>query len=113
MSDHSSPKKSAPPLDLRRPAHNPSPHPHPDPSSSSRHRALGQQLGMLHTSQHHAPLHKGRFGFAVSNFLALTPLNNTWDPSWPAFFSRRLEAQVTGLYKVGAWWLGSAETGWG
>jgi len=44
-------------------------------------------------------LHKGRFGFAVSNFLALTPLNNTWDASWPSFFARRLEAQVTALHQ--------------
>lgn len=62
-------------------------------------RRLGEQLADLHLSDKHAALHQGRFGFAVSNFLALTPLNNTWDASWPRFFARRLEAQVTALHK--------------
>lgn len=62
-------------------------------------RRLGEQLAALHLSDAHAALHQGRFGFAVSNYLALTPLNNTWDPDWGAFFARRLEAQVTALHK--------------
>jgi fructosamine-3-kinase len=92
--------------------------PHPTPPSNHTHtlthtthytqhtrnayshpRRLGEQLAALHLNDAHAPLHKGRFGFAVSNFLALTPLNNTWDPEWPRFFARRLEAQVTALQK--------------
>lgn len=50
--------------------------------------------------QVHDELHKGRFGFPVSNFLALTPLNNGWCQSWAEFFKRRLTDQIDGLTKV-------------
>jgi hypothetical protein len=46
------------------------------------YRQLGVQLAALHLSGTHEALHNGRFGFAVSNYLALTPLNNTWDNDW-------------------------------
>lgn len=45
-------------------------------------------------------MHKGRFGFPVSNFLALTPLNNTWCDTWTEFFKRRMSDQIEGLLKV-------------
>ncbi|TFJ83631.1 hypothetical protein NSK_004735 [Nannochloropsis salina CCMP1776] len=60
---------------------------------------LGEQLAALHLDQTHAALHRGRFGFSVSNFLALTPLNNTWTDDWPSFLARRLESQVAALYQ--------------
>jgi fructosamine-3-kinase len=66
---------------------------------SDMQQRLGKQLAEMHLDQTHAALHKGRFGFAVSNFLALTPLNNTWTDDWSVFFSRRLEAQVRSLYE--------------
>lgn len=44
-------------------------------------------------------VHGGRFGFPSNNFLALTPMDNTWMDSWPAFFSKRLAAQVSATYK--------------
>ncbi|CAN0505978.1 unnamed protein product, partial [Discosporangium mesarthrocarpum] len=49
--------------------------------------------------QVHNDLHKGRFGFPVSNFLALTPLNNAWCDSWTDFFRRRLNDQIDALQK--------------
>ena len=69
------------------------------PLSLLAYSKLGEKLAALHLSREHDALHKGRFGFAVSNFLALTPLNNTWDASWPSFFARRLESQITSAYK--------------
>ena len=66
---------------------------------SDMQQQLGTQLAALHLDQTHAALHKGRFGFSVSNYLALTPLNNTWTDSWPAFLAQRLESQVTALYQ--------------
>jgi fructosamine-3-kinase len=41
-------------------------------------KALGDQLADMHLSSEYDSVHKGRFGFPVSNFLALTPLDNTW-----------------------------------
>lgn len=69
------------------------------PHDDIQYRRLGEKLAALHLSHEHDALHKGRFGFAVSNFLALTPLNNTWDSSWPSFFARRLESQIVSAYK--------------
>lgn len=45
-------------------------------------------------------MHQGRFGFPVSNFLALTPLNNAWCDTWTEFFKRRMSDQIEGLLKV-------------
>lgn len=52
------------------------------------------------SAQEHDALHKGRFGFPVSNFLALTPLNNAWCDTWTEFFKRRMADQIEGLLKV-------------
>lgn len=52
------------------------------------------------TNKEHDALHEGRFGFPVSNFLALTPLNNSWCDSWTEFFKRRMADQIDGLVKV-------------
>lgn len=60
---------------------------------------LGNSLADLHLSTVHDDLHKGRFGFPVSNYLALTPLNNGWCDTWAEFFKRRLTDQIDGLLK--------------
>lgn len=62
--------------------------------SDDNQAALGEQLAALHQSKEHDALHKGRFGFVVNNFLALTPLNNTWASSWEELFGRRLRDQA-------------------
>lgn len=54
----------------------------------------------LAAPQKHDELHQGRFGFPVSNFLALTPLNNAWCSTWTEFFERRMSDQIEGLLKV-------------
>ncbi|GMH63247.1 hypothetical protein TrLO_g6112 [Triparma laevis f. longispina] len=59
---------------------------------------LAQNLAELHSSKVHDELHKGRFGFPTSNFLAVTPLNNTWCGGWSEFFSRRLNDQLNRLH---------------
>ncbi|CAE8589659.1 unnamed protein product [Polarella glacialis] len=59
---------------------------------------LGQKLAELHLNSVHDDLHKGRFGFPVSNFLALTPLDNTWCDTWEELFRRRLSDQISRLY---------------
>eukprot|EP00968_Pinguiococcus_pyrenoidosus_P019413 scaffold2114_cov253-Pinguiococcus_pyrenoidosus.AAC.8 len=68
--------------------------------------ALGEQLAAMHLSDAHQDLHQGRYGFPVSNFLSLTPLNNTWTPAgisqenaWVHFFGRRLKDQGNALLK--------------
>eukprot|EP00612_Vaucheria_litorea_P001246 CAMPEP_0171452614 /NCGR_PEP_ID=MMETSP0945-20130129/652_1 /TAXON_ID=109269 /ORGANISM="Vaucheria litorea, Strain CCMP2940" /LENGTH=347 /DNA_ID=CAMNT_0011977317 /DNA_START=153 /DNA_END=1196 /DNA_ORIENTATION=- len=60
---------------------------------------LGKNLAELHLSKAHDDLHKGRYGFPVSNFLALTPLNNEWCDSWVEFFTRRMEDQKRSLFQ--------------
>lgn len=55
---------------------------------------------LLAAPKKHDELHKGRFGFPVSNFLALTPLNNAWCNTWTEFFERRMSDQIEGLLKV-------------
>lgn len=50
--------------------------------------------------QTHDELHQGRFGFPMSNYLALMPLDNTWCNSWTEFFRRRLADQIEALLKV-------------
>jgi fructosamine-3-kinase len=37
----------------------------------------------------------------VSNFLALTPLDNTWEEDWAVFLKKRFDAQIDALTKVG------------
>jgi len=66
---------------------------------SDNQKLLGKQLAQMHLSRVHDDVHKGRFGFPVSNFLALTPLDNTWCDSWPRFFRNRLASQVNAFYK--------------
>lgn len=63
-------------------------------------KKLAENLAALHSSTVHQDLHQGRFGFPVSNFLALTPLNNEWEDSWTTFFSKRVQSQVERLYQV-------------
>mmetsp|Transcript_22550 Transcript_22550/g.69859 ORF Transcript_22550/g.69859 Transcript_22550/m.69859 type:complete len:267 (-) Transcript_22550:1091-1891(-) len=65
---------------------------------------LGEQIAAMHQSRAHDELHLGRFGFPISNFLSLTPLNNTWTPAgmdahdaWNLFFGRRLRDQANAL----------------
>lgn len=36
----------------------------------------------------------------VSNFLALTPLDNTWEEDWAVFLKKRFDAQIDALTKV-------------
>ncbi|KAG5185668.1 fructosamine 3 kinase related protein [Tribonema minus] len=60
---------------------------------------LGDKLADLHLSRVHDDLHKGRFGFPVSNFLALTPLNNEWCDTWTELFTRRMNDQLRTLYQ--------------
>jgi fructosamine-3-kinase len=62
-------------------------------------RALGDMIADIHTTVALDHVHRGRFGFSVNNFLALTPMDNTWADSWPAFFARRLQAQVHAAFK--------------
>eukprot|EP00929_Paragymnodinium_shiwhaense_P109304 TRINITY_DN75725_c0_g1_i1.p1 TRINITY_DN75725_c0_g1~~TRINITY_DN75725_c0_g1_i1.p1 ORF type:complete len:436 (+),score=63.37 TRINITY_DN75725_c0_g1_i1:57-1364(+) len=64
---------------------------------SKTQKALGGALAQLHLSTTHDALHKGRFGFPANNFLALTPLNNTWTASWREFLARRLQDQAAAL----------------
>lgn len=71
-----------------------------DHGAPHTHRRLGLDLAALHLSPAHEALHQGRFGFTVSNFLALTPLDNTWSPDWHTFFARRVSAQLDALHKV-------------
>lgn len=61
-------------------------------------KGLGDKLADLHLSKVHDDLHKGRFGFPVSNFLALTPLNNEWCDTWVQFFTRRMSDQLKALF---------------
>jgi len=61
--------------------------------------SLASSLASLHLSPVHDALHKGRFGFPTSNFLAVTPLNNTWTSTWVEFFGRRLEDQLGRLHR--------------
>ncbi|CAM9738390.1 unnamed protein product [Ascophyllum nodosum] len=69
------------------------------PMRPGNQAALGNSLADLHLSKEHEALHQGRFGFPVSNFLALTPLNNAWCDSWTEFFRRRISDQIDGLLK--------------
>eukprot|EP00752_Nemacystus_decipiens_P007970 g7123.t1 len=69
------------------------------PMRPGNQAALGNSLADLHLSKEHDALHKGRFGFPVSNFLALTPLNNAWCDTWTEFFKRRMADQIGGLLK--------------
>lgn len=59
---------------------------------------LASQLADLHLSRTHDALHKGRFGFPTSNYLAITPLNNTWCDTWEELFARRLTDQLEALH---------------
>lgn len=61
--------------------------------------SLGASLAALHASVRFADVHQGRFGFGINNFLALTPQDNTWTPSWSDFFAKRLVAQVNAAFK--------------
>ncbi|CAM9791502.1 unnamed protein product, partial [Laminaria digitata] len=69
------------------------------PMRPGNQAALGNSLADLHLSTKHDELHQGRFGFPVSNFLALTPLNNAWCSTWTEFFERRMSDQIEGLLK--------------
>ncbi|CBN73886.1 fructosamine 3 kinase related protein [Ectocarpus siliculosus] len=69
------------------------------PMRPGNQAALGNSLADLHLSKEHDALHQGRFGFPVSNFLALTPLNNAWCDTWTEFFKRRMSDQIEGLLK--------------
>lgn len=63
-------------------------------------RALAQMLAGMHRGGEVAErVHQGRFGFPANNFLALTPMDNTWMESWPAFFAKRLTGQIEAAYK--------------
>jgi protein-ribulosamine 3-kinase len=62
-------------------------------------RGLGQIIADIHTSSALDHVHKGRFGFTINNFLALTPMDNTWGDKWPVFFAKRLQAQVDAAFK--------------
>lgn len=66
-------------------------------------RALGEQLAALHGSRAHDSVHQGRYGFVVNNFLALTPLNNTWADEWHTFFAGRLRGQLDSLHSAKAY----------
>ncbi len=61
-------------------------------------RALGEMLAELHTADC-SKVHEQRFGFPTSNYLALTPMDNEWTRSWPAFFARRLAQQVSAAFE--------------
>jgi protein-ribulosamine 3-kinase len=62
-------------------------------------RSLGHIIADIHTSSALDHVHKGRFGFTINNFLALTPMDNTWTDKWPVFFAKRLQAQVDAAFK--------------
>jgi len=64
---------------------------------SQNQKLLGLSLAELHKSTVHDALHKGRFGFPTSNFLAVTPMNNTWTDTWEELFARRLTEQLERL----------------
>lgn len=62
-------------------------------------RRLGDVLADIHTSAAFEDVHSGRFGFVTNNFLALTPMDNTWMSDWPRFFAKRFVAHVNAAYK--------------
>lgn len=63
-------------------------------------RALAEMLAGMHRGGAVAEqVHQGRFGFPANNFLALTPMDNTWMGSWSSFFAKRLTSQIEAAYK--------------
>eukprot|EP00171_Calliarthron_tuberculosum_P002177 IDg2177t1 len=61
---------------------------------------LGNMIADMHKGGPNCErVHAGRFGFPANNFLALTPMDNTWMPSWPPFFAKRLAAQISAAFK--------------
>merc|ERR1719473_1520068 len=66
---------------------------------SSNQASFGEKLAALHSNNVHQDLHKNRFGFSVSNYLALTPLDNSWEKDWTVFFGKRFSSQVDALCK--------------
>jgi len=62
-------------------------------------RKLAEMLSELHTSHKCVDVHQGRFGFPTSNYLALSPMDNTWGNSWTVFFARRLAKQVGDCFR--------------
>lgn len=59
---------------------------------------LAHMIADIHTSTAFEDVHKGSFGFNANNYLSLSPMDNTWDPSWPRFFAKRLVAQVNAAF---------------
>lgn len=62
-------------------------------------KRLGTVLADIHSSSAFDEIHCGRYGFATNNFLALTPMDNTWMSEWPRFFAKRFVAHVNAAYK--------------
>lgn len=66
---------------------------------SDNQAQFGEKLAALHSNNVHQDLHQNRFGFSVSNYLALTPLDNSWEKDWTVFFGRRFFSQIEALCK--------------
>lgn len=59
---------------------------------------LANMLADIHLSEKLDRIHCGRFGFTTNNYLALTPMDNTWMAEWPLFFAKRFVAQVNAAF---------------
>lgn len=61
---------------------------------------LGNMVAEMHLQSFEAfpQVHKGRYGFPVNNWLSLTAQPNDWTESWPEFFSKRLQGQISRAY---------------